>query len=80
MNLVPLPNRFRRLAKLPEPEELCVHVASQIVRHGIEQLVSREPQTLEVKIGDDFDELPRAAAEDFWTDSLSEQQDGPRDD
>jgi len=72
MNFAPLRNRLRQAANLPLSQKLVLHVACRTLQYGFEQLASGEHHTLEVKIGDDFAELPREVAEDFWADAFGQ--------
>jgi len=54
-------------------QKCVLHVACDALELGLERLVSGTGKGLEVRLGDDFDRLPRDVAEDFWSDALGER-------
>jgi hypothetical protein len=74
MNMAQVRRQLRQAANRPLLEQ-CVHsVARQAVELGLDRLASSTGEGLEVRLGDDFDRLPRDVADDFWAEALGDRR------
>ncbi len=74
MNMAQMGAQRRQAPNRPLVQK-CVHdVAFDALKLGLHQLASGAGEGLEVRIGDDFDRLPRDVAEDFWADALGDKR------
>ena len=73
MNMAQVRRQLRQAANRPLLQQ-CVHdVARQALELGLERLESGKGEGLEVRLGDDFDRLPRDVADDFWAEAFGER-------
>ena len=75
MNLAKLFDRIQKDVTSLSPLKLAQASVSVCQDLGLTRAAVRETSKLEVRIADDFDDLPKDVAEDFWADAWNATRD-----